>query len=58
MGMMLVEALGAKAELGVVGGAAVIIGVTQFIAALSLRHDALAADRAGSPDNGQPKRVD
>ena len=58
MGLMLVEALGAKAELGVVGGAAIIIGVTQFIAALSLRHDALAADRAGSPDNDQPKRVD
>lgn len=58
MGMMLVEALGAKAELGVVGGAAIIIGVTQFIAALSLRYDALAADRAGSPDNGRPKRVD
>lgn len=58
MGMMLVETLGAKAELGVAGGAAIIIGVTQFIAALSLRHDALAADRASTPENGQSKRVD
>lgn len=54
MAMMLVETLGAKAELGVTGGAAIIIGVTQFIAALSLRHDALAANRTGCADNGQP----
>lgn len=46
MGMVLVETLGTKAELGVVGGAAIIIGVTQLIAALSLRHDARAADKA------------
>ncbi|GAA2123192.1 DUF308 domain-containing protein [Kocuria atrinae] len=58
MGMMLVETLGAKAELGVVGGAAIIIGVTQFIAALSLRHDALAADRAGFPDSDRINGVD
>ena len=44
MGMVLVETLGTKAELGVVGGAAILIGVTQLIAALSLRHDARAAD--------------
>ena len=44
MGMVLVETLGAKAELGVVGGAAILIGVTQLIAALSLRHDARVAD--------------
>ncbi|RKQ35421.1 hypothetical protein C1C97_007430 [Kocuria tytonis] len=49
MGMVLVETLGAKAELGVVGGAAILIGVTQLIAALSLRHDARVADSAASP---------
>ena len=53
VGMMLVETLGAKAELGVAGGAAIIIGVTQFIAALSLRHDAHRA--AGPPSGGGPR---
>lgn len=53
VGMMLVEALGAKAELGVAGGAAIIIGVTQFIAALSLRHDARKA--GGPPLGGDPR---
>ncbi|GAA5594838.1 uncharacterized membrane protein HdeD (DUF308 family) [Kocuria rhizophila] len=48
MGMVLVETLGAKAELGVVGGAAILIGVTQLIAALSLRHDARVADGPAS----------
>ena len=58
VGMVLVETLGAKAELGVIGGAAVIIGVTQFIAALSLRHDAGKVD--GPPPGGAPgaNRVD
>ncbi|MDO4917983.1 hypothetical protein [Kocuria sp.] len=47
MGMVLVETLGAKAELGVAGGAAILIGVSQLIAALSLRHDARVADGHG-----------
>ncbi|CAL8900170.1 hypothetical protein KVA01_10550 [Kocuria varians] len=46
MGMVLVEPLGTKAELGIAGGAAILIGVSQLIAALSLRHDARAADEA------------
>lgn len=58
MGVMLVETLGTKAELGVVGGAAIIIGVTQFIAALSLRHDA-RVDGSQDPSNGdRTERVD
>ena len=53
MGMVLVETLGTKAELGVVGGAAILIGVTQLIAALSLRHDARTADGpAAHPSRG------
>ena len=47
MGMVLVENLGTKAELGVAGGAAIILGVSQLVAALSLRHDARAADGTG-----------
>lgn len=44
-GMVFVESMGTKAELGVAGGAAILIGVTQLIAALSLRHDSRQANR-------------
>lgn len=40
---MLVVDLGAKALFGVVGAAAVVIGVTHLLAALTLRHE----DRRG-----------
>jgi uncharacterized membrane protein HdeD (DUF308 family) len=42
-GLVLVVDLGAKALFGVVGGAAVVIGVTHLLAALTLRHE----DRRG-----------
>lgn len=47
-GLVLVVDLGAKALLGVVGGAALIIGVTHLLGALSLRHE----DRRGRAPAG------
>jgi len=47
-GLVLVVDLGAKALLGVVGGAAVVIGVTHLLAALTLRHE----DRRGTAPAG------
>ncbi|MFF0945294.1 DUF308 domain-containing protein [Kocuria sp. CPCC 205300] len=47
-GLVLVVDLGAKALFGVVGAAAVVIGVTHLLAALSLRHE----DRRGQAPAG------
>ncbi|MGX5358668.1 DUF308 domain-containing protein [Kocuria sp. KH4] len=47
-GLVLVADLGAKALFGVVGAAAVVIGVTHLLAALSLRHE----DRRGRAPAG------
>ncbi|MFE7630652.1 DUF308 domain-containing protein [Kocuria sp. NPDC057446] len=47
-GLVLVVDLGAKALFGVVGAAAVVIGVTHLIAALTLRHE----DRRGRAPAG------
>ena len=47
-GLALVVGLGAKAIFGVVGGAAIVIGVTHLLAALTLRHE----DRRGRASAG------
>ncbi|MEX5299590.1 DUF308 domain-containing protein [Kocuria sp. CPCC 205292] len=47
-GLVLVVDLGAKALFGVVGAAAVVIGVTHLLAALTLRHE----DRRGRTPSG------
>ncbi|MEX5294064.1 DUF308 domain-containing protein [Kocuria sp. CPCC 205268] len=47
-GLVLVVDLGAKAIFGVVGAAAVVIGVTHLLAALTLRHE----DRRGRAPSG------
>jgi uncharacterized membrane protein HdeD (DUF308 family) len=47
-GLVLVVDLGAKALFGVVGAAAVVIGVTHLLAALTLRHE----DRRGRAPAG------
>ncbi|MFI7493747.1 DUF308 domain-containing protein [Kocuria sp. M4R2S49] len=47
-GLVLVVDLGAKALFGVVGAAAVVIGVTHLLAALTLRHE----DRRGRAPSG------
>lgn len=47
-GLALVADLGAKAVFGVVGGSAIVIGVTHLLAALTLRHE----DRRGRASAG------